>query len=111
MIFLRAASCTSSIVSLHNLSPSSFLSSLKCSNLKEDIWTSKGITASAPYARRNGVSPVAILWVVRYDQSIPGISSALPPFDLSLERVEDCFVGRFRLSITFGVSNGSESEV
>src|SRR5436190_12366610 len=85
--FRRAASCTSSRVSLHSLSPSSFLSSSKCSSLKEDICTSNGITASVPYARRNGVSPVATLWVVRYDQSIPGISSAQVPFFPSIFRL------------------------
>src|SRR5436189_4853503 len=83
IIFVRAVSCTSSRVSLHSLSPSSFLSSSKCSSLKEDICTSNGITASAPYAKRNGVSPVAALWVVRYDQRMLGISSAHSPFFLS----------------------------
>ena len=42
--------------------------------------TSAGITASAPYMRENGISPVDLRGVVRYAHKILGSSSAQLPF-------------------------------
>ena len=42
--------------------------------------SSAGMTASDPYVRENGVSPVDERAVVRYDQRTPDSSSAHAPF-------------------------------
>ncbi|MCI47171.1 hypothetical protein A2U01_0068412, partial [Trifolium medium] len=48
--------------------------------LKDDAPVSTGNTASVPYVRRKGVSPVVECGVVRYDQSTLWSSSVHFPF-------------------------------
>ncbi|GKV48589.1 hypothetical protein SLEP1_g55387 [Rubroshorea leprosula] len=69
MFLMQDISLTSSTRSRFSLKSYSLLSSSWRSDLSNGSLTSTRMTASAPYARLNGVSPVAELGVVRYDQS------------------------------------------